>query len=72
MGLFAIIRAVLELFGFASREVHDAEQRKAGSDASQVEAMNAENDRITRASNAANTANSVPNGQVDPNDRSGK
>ena len=69
MGLFAIIRAVLELLGFVSRETHDAEQRKAGSDASQVKAMTDEEKRVLDASDAAN---GVPNSGPDPFNRDGK
>ena len=60
MGIFAIIRAVLELLGFASREVHDAEQRKAGSDASQVKATNDEIDRVNRAADAGSKLPNIP------------
>ena len=68
MGFLAIIRAVLELLGLISREVHDAEQRKAGSDASQVEATNAEIDRVNRAADAAGK---LPDTKVDPNNFDG-
>ena len=60
MGFLAIIRAVLELLGLISREVHDAEQRKAGSDASQVEATNVEIDRVNRAADAGSKLPDVP------------
>ena len=49
MGILAFIRAVFEFLGLVGREIHDAEQRKAGSDASQVEAQNEENKRIVAA-----------------------
>lgn len=48
----------------------DAE-RKAGADASQVEAQNAENDRIVAAANAGAAINGMQPKQVDPNDRDG-
>ena len=63
MGFLKIIQYVLELLGFASREVHDAEQRKAGSDASQVKASQDEIDRVNRAADAASK---LPDVSTDP------
>ena len=63
MGILAIIRAVLELLGFVSRETHDAEQRRAGSDASQVKATNDEIDRVNRAADASSK---LPDPKTDP------
>lgn len=70
MGWLGLIRAILELFGLIGREVHDSEQRKAGQDASQLEATNAEINRVNRAADAANSlpATTIP----DPNDRDRK
>ena len=69
MGLFGLIRWALELLGIIGREVHDAEQRKAGSDASQVKAMTDEEKRVIDASDAAN---GVSNSGPDPFNRDGK
>ena len=44
-------------------------ERKAGSDASQVEANNAENDRINRAADAGNAAGGVRDNTPDPYNR---
>ena len=65
--LLAILKSLQAFFGFgqaALREIHDAKQRKAGSDASQVESNNAE---INRVNNAADAAQRLPDVKTDPN-----
>ena len=49
MGILAFLRYLFEILGLIGREVHDAEERKAGSDANQVEAINAEINHVNRA-----------------------
>jgi hypothetical protein len=67
ISLLALVRAVLGLFGIVNKAgdlLHDQQLRRDGAAISQVEASNAEMDRITRAADAAGR---VPVGTADPN-----
>ena len=65
MGFISAILEVLKFLGFISREVHDSEERKAGSNANQVEAMTQDEKRIVDAANAGAIAERLP----DPTDK---
>ena len=69
MGILAFLRYLFEILGLIGREVHDAEERKAGSDANQVEAINAEINHVNRAADAGDK---LPIDTPDPYDRDRK
>ena len=68
MNFFAMIRALLELLGFVSREVHDNEQRRAGAAQNQTEAMKQDEKRIQDAANAGAAVDGLRDKQIDPFD----
>ena len=71
--------AVLSLAGWAFRAYlakknadATAQERQAGRDAQQKDALNAEVDRTTRAADAGAAANGLRDGQADPYDEARK
>ena len=68
MNFFAAIRALLELLGFVSREVHDNEQRRAGAAENQTEAIKQDEKRIQDAANAGAAVDGLRDKQIDPFD----
>ena len=74
----AVLRYVLQLFGFIATEVHDAEQQKVGQDRQQLKQDGADLDAIQKANQASTDAVSkynpngvlgLPAGKPDPNQR---